>query len=547
MMISLPQTAVQLIQQLAVGRRVPGTSGYARVCRTWRAASENWDWEPLRLLLDLDTLNEQQLSNAILWLTTHGGRVQHLGIKAYQQPASPVLQQLWAAPMACLTRLEVDVEWQYENTLLDLAPLLPQLPRLQHLKASITIMGEQQQEEEEDHFPTMDGDGFGFFCTAGMQQQPLPAVPVLEELCPQLQGLHLVINGDSDPDSGSCWWMDPRLCMLLPFGLQQLHLEVVGRPVLLDTADLVGCTALQELTLQNLKLRGAEALADTSSLTTVRIVDVLMPEKVLLSLSSKLVQYTSRGHLYWKDPQVPGQLTALTTLTIRHSVRTSFGQYNLSNLSTLWSLELNMRFGSNVRLPLLLQQLAGLPQLRLLRLAGFCISQHITGVTALQQLTGLTINGLLHLNLGATCVGQQAPGVGPWPDLLPQLPGLQRLEVEQDVVTGCHQPWWTGLTALTQLVVVARSSAAVADIEAALAAGTVPASLKQLVVKVELSWDEWQAQGPGLSVRASILAGVEVVVWKLRDIMSHKIMYELPPAVTPCPWLPGVWEVSEGP
>ena len=78
------------------------------------------------------------------------------------------------------------------------------------------------------------------------------------------------------------------------------------------------------------------------------------------------------------------------------------------------------------------------------------------------------------------------------------------------------------------------------------AAGTVPASLKQLVMKVVLPWDEGPANGPGLWVRASTLPGVEVVVWRLRDIMDYKITYELPPAVTPCPWLPGVWEASQG-
>jgi hypothetical protein len=480
-------------------------------------------------LIALDGLEEQQLFDAFDWLKQHGERVHHLGMRSYMQPAFPVLEQLWLSPMDCQSLTRLELEGQDENTLVELAPLLPQLPQLQHLKASMTIMEEA-------------GNGPGLFCTADYQQA-LPAVPALEELCPQLQGLHLVIGSDSR-------WMDPRLEQLLPCGLKQLVLEVVGFPPEFDPASLAGCTALQQLTLQTWELDGNQSqdLATFSSLDAVRMVDVTVHDPALLPIKSKLVQYTSRMHLYWEEPEVVGQLTALTALTIWQDIVLPDTQYVLTSLTALQHLELlGMADGRDPRLPLLLQQLAGLPQLRDLRLSGECQVENTTGVSTLQQLTGLYISGVSHPELQAT-EEQALPAGGPWPGLLQQLPGLQRLEVDECLVTRCPgQPWWAGLTALTQLVVMqapGSSEAAVEGVQAALAAGSVPPNLKQLVVKGVRSLEDWEEEGPVWRAQASTLPGVTVVLWQLLD---HMITYELPPAYTPCPWLPGVWEVCEGP
>jgi hypothetical protein len=521
-MNDLPGSAVQLIQKLAAERRVPGTIKQARVCRAWHAASSGWDWEPLRLALNLDVLDEQQLQTAVAWLTKHGRLVQRLDIKVYVRCNTPAMQQLWAVFTNYQNLTCLEVEGEEVITLVDVAPLLPQVPRLQHLKASMSLMEECV-------------DGPGLFST-GDGMEALQSVPVLEELCPQLLGLHLVIYSASNH-------MDPRLSQLLPHRLQQLQLEVVGVPHVVDPPALIGCTALQQLTLQGVQVDDGQALAAVNSLATVRMVDVIVHDVELLSLSSKLVQYTTRTYLYWEDPQVPGQLTALTALTIRHGI-SPYGQYTLTSLTALHHLELlGMKGAHDSQLPLLLRQLAGLPQLRDLCLSGKCPRQHVSGVSALRQLTGLAISGLSHADVGVAVELEQQDG--PWPGLLQQLPGLQRVEVDQELVTVCHQPWWTKLTALTQLVVVAPSKVPVLQIEAALAAGTVPATLQQLVVKVVLS-DDWEEEeeGPKWCVRGrSTLPGVTLVTWQLLDYM---LTYELPAAVTPCPWLPGVWEVPQG-
>jgi hypothetical protein len=359
----------------------------------------------------------------------------------------------------------------------------------------------------------------------------------MEELCPQLQGLHLVIHGGSG-------WMDARLSQLLPCGLKQLQLEVWGLDPLLDPASLAHCTALQELTMHNMKLEDVDGLVNLSSLKAVRMVDVFVEDEALPPLKSKLVQYTTRWeNNNWIHPGVPGQLTALTALTIQDAAHTSLYDYELTSLKSLRHLEvLGLREDQTCDLPALLKQLAGLPQLRHLRLSGKCPPEVVTGVGALQQLTGLYISGLSHLAEEEPEEQEEEQQDSPWPGLLQQLPRLQQLEVDQYLVTGCHQPWWGSLTALTQLVVVVPIRLPVEHIQAALAAGSVPASLKQLVVKAVLDSKEWEDAAPCQKAQASTLPGVTVATWQLVRSMDA---FDLPAAVTPCPWLPGVWEVTE--
>jgi hypothetical protein len=525
----LPGSALQLILVLAVGRRVLGINKYTRVCRPWRAASHAWDWEQLRLVLDLDAaaIQHVDLHDAILWLTTYGHQVQHFSIRCYQQPSFPVLQQLWVAPkrFCSLVRLEVDGK----GTLVDLAPLLPQLTKLRHLKASISL--------REDA-------GCGVFHPGGWQPA-LPAIPNLEELCPQLQSLHLVIHSSSA-------WMDPRLSQLLPCGLQQLQLEVVGpAPAALDPVCLAGCTALQQLLLQNVDIINPEALTDLDHIPIIRMVDVFVPDGKLLQMKDKLVQYTSRTELYWDDPQTPGQLTALTALTSRHYEGTTFDEFQLIGLLALQQLELvGVDDFEGSQLPLVLQQLAGLPQLRSLRLEGDFVQAAVTAFTAVKQLTALHIS-----EMGVWCASEwdEQQEVLQMQQLLQQLPGLQRLEVHPGVVTKCHQPWWTGLTALTQLMVThsqvldpVQMSDCLTSIIRTLRNSSVPPNLEHLVFKAV----PWQHEAevldppPRCSRDWSRVEGAAVTCW---EVPSSMLMDDLPLPGTPCPWLPGVWEVPGDP
>jgi hypothetical protein len=534
----LPDSVLQLIQEFAVGRRVLGINKHARVCRAWRSASQAWDWEALRLVLDLDlaAVDGLQLQDAILWFTAYGHQVQHLGIKSYEQPSFPVLQQLWVAPKSFSNLVQLEVDGI--NTLVNLAPLLPQLSKLRHLGASISL----RQEE---------GSDAGSFCIPN-GQQALPAVPALQELCPQLQMLHLVVNSDSR-------WMDPRLEQVLPCGLKQLVLEVVGDPPELDPVSLASCTALQELTLQNVVMGEAHALSDLDHVQTIRMVDVPVPDEALLQIKDRLVQYTARAfHLYWGDPLVPGQLTSLTALSTRQDLAASLDEFCLNGLTALQHLRalrhlelLGVEDTEGSQLPLVLQQLAGLPQLRSLRLEGRFWHEAVVALTAFQQLTALYIS-----EMGVWCAPDadwdQQQEVSHVQQLLQQLPGLQRLEVHPGVVTGHLQPWWTSLTALTQLLLTnsfqltdAQLADCVSGVMEALQPGTAPVSLKHLVLKTVPGGNEADVvEAPPRCIRKIItswLPGVSVAQWELP---SRMIMEEVSLPGTRCPWLQGVWEVA---
>lgn len=526
----LPDAALHLIQGLALGRHVGGTNKYAAVCRSWRKASQLRDYEPLRLLVDLHGASYDQLDTATAWFARYGSQVQHLVHSTYVSPSWPVLQQLWVSPRSFhgLTRLEVEGR----DSLVNLAPLLVQLPKLQHLKACISL--EQEQ---------LDGPGV---CHAGddnPQARALPVVPVLQELCPQLCALHLVMDSHSTR-------MDPRLPQLLPCGLQQLRLDVAAPFVLghplppMDPAWLASCSRLQRLTLQGVHIDQAFTIASKPS---IHLVDAEFDsEEVLLRMQGRLVQLLARTEPFDLSPSALGQLTALTALTLCNMDRntTPIVHYDLTRLTALRHLEVRLIWDSN-QLPMLLQQLAGMPQLRSLRLDGRHPHAAIAGMTALTQLTGLYTTRLPHTNLDTDNQGQEG---NPWPGILQQLPGLQSLEVQPElVVNRSNQPWWTALAALTQLAVQSLYDwdveGALMDqdlraVQAALAATPVPASLRHLVFVVNP--DAHEGGAAYWSHKPSRqLPGVTVTCVKLRP---RTVLDDLTLPGTPCPWLPGVWE-----
>jgi hypothetical protein len=135
----LPPGVVQRIADLARRRRIPGTNKYARVSWQWRTASSSEGAEQLQLLVDLHYMSDEEVARARSWMETHGGAVQVLVVSA-EGMAPP--QQTWfttaaaAASLGNLRRLEVD----QSDSLFMLAPVLGQLPQLQHLAAAVTTV-----------------------------------------------------------------------------------------------------------------------------------------------------------------------------------------------------------------------------------------------------------------------------------------------------------------------------------------------------------------------------------------------------------------------
>jgi hypothetical protein len=179
------------------------------VCRAWHDASSfDDDQEQLRLLLDLDNLSAADLATSWAWLRLHGSCVTGLSISSEAQPCWPAMEQLLLSPAIMgnqLTRLEL----LGKDTLVPLAPHLPRLPCLQYLGASITAGTVKQQ----------GAWSLGWTCGENVYE-----APDLGQLCPQLVGLHLTMDGRGMFDSAA-FTAKHEFGQLLPVSLEELHLE----------------------------------------------------------------------------------------------------------------------------------------------------------------------------------------------------------------------------------------------------------------------------------------------------------------------------------
>jgi hypothetical protein len=105
------------------------------------------------------------------------------------------------------------------DSLVALAPALPQLVALTHLRASIGLI-----------YPEANTSSVaqGVFSAKGA---PLQAVPCLQQLCPRLRSLQLDIDFQShDPEDGGGdeKRVDAPVAEVLPDKLEQLHITNAG-------------------------------------------------------------------------------------------------------------------------------------------------------------------------------------------------------------------------------------------------------------------------------------------------------------------------------
>jgi hypothetical protein len=158
----------------------------------------------------------------------------------YDPDTAPLFQQLPlpTAPLVGLARLEVDGP----DSLVALAPVLPQLVALTHLRASISLVGDTSDTHE--------------------------ALPSLQ-LCPRLRSLHLIMERDDDKDF---YMVGAPEVQQLPVGLEELTIHT-GRSVLNVN---LHCGAIPRLTcLRRLSLKGLQVLVDGEKLFEMPVLEEL--------------------------------------------------------------------------------------------------------------------------------------------------------------------------------------------------------------------------------------------------------------------------------
>jgi hypothetical protein len=250
----LPRCAVNLIKRCARTRRIPGTNRFAQVCRSWRDADGD-DQEQLQLLLALEGLPPDTVMFTSQWLAQHGACVTSLHI-TYDPSTAPLFQQLplSTAPLAGLARLEVDGP----DSLLALAPALPQLVALTHLKASISLVCAEDSDR-------------GATALFSVNGAALQSVPSLEQLCPGLRSVHMTLELPV-----RAWlpqMVDTRLSQLFPSSLDQLHLTGKSSlaSMIMPCASLARLTSLRRLTLDGMSVQDPDLLLQLPALEDLEL------------------------------------------------------------------------------------------------------------------------------------------------------------------------------------------------------------------------------------------------------------------------------------
>jgi hypothetical protein len=526
----LPHHVVQRIAHFVHQRNILGTNKCACLCRQWRDAGSSWQAEQLQLFLDVRFMSAEEVARASNWLAMHGQSVDVLAMALQAStPALPAWVPTAAASFTNLRRLEVDDQ----HSLSLLAPVLGQLPQLQHLAAQVSMVAKPS--EKRQHF-NQAADGV----FQNHMGQPREQMPDLRLSLPGLTHLRLgfvVTTGILKTDR--------QLPRLLPPGLQHLTLSsavqgMMRMQVVLRPMALTHLVALQQLTLEGVDVddQVCEALAEhLGALQQLRVrrppYAAQEPEQLLPLLGPKIVDYTicrrqrllaatrmvqlTRLVWYWEHQVPQGAADALAAMT------------GLRELGLHGCLEGHAAVE-------VMQVLAGMVQLRSLQLEG-PVASHAEISSSLGQCTQLT-----GLELTVTCSGDDT--IVPVPQ---QLVALQHLTVpsllllEHDAVA-----WLAPLTALTRLcVIVWVRNGGVKGAQKLLQQVQVwPASLKQVVV-----WEAKQpifGKGPcSWQHTPSEAGGVHLDAWfedADRD-GGAKVARNWARPFRPCPHLPGVWEL----
>jgi hypothetical protein len=529
----LPGVALRLITRSSQTRHIPGTNRFALISRSWReAALGSEDQEQLQLLLPLEGLPEGRVASTSRWLSQHGSCVTYLKI-TYDPGTAPLLQRLHlsTAPLVRLARLEVDGP----DSLVSLAPALPQLVSLTHLKAGIGLScGGSRQHVAPGVFSA--------------RRVPLKAPPSMQQLCPGLKSLSLDICAEVYHRD---WQrLDAPVAQLLPAGLQQLQLcgasYMEKCRVRIRCAALTSFTTLQRLELLSIGVVGPDLLLDMPVL-----------EHVSLCTSPCWVaagdQYSSC--FTWaasEECTTPQHLTKLTGMLVEE--RPARLPTLIAMATSLGKLELELML-SQPGAAACVQQLSELRGLRNLQLglmvrAGEDGIAPLLSVSSLVQLTCLCLRGGYGYSSNPRRYSFVVPS-STWAAVLPHLTRLRILGVseeqlsEEGVVAQV-----AGLPQLQCLYVADESMAARGSSQGSSAASTFTcvAPLLQVLercssLKAVLCWPAAEY----VSTRAQLLhehvhdGRLHLSYWyKWRDAAAQgRVVWP-----RPCP-LPGVWELQQ--
>jgi hypothetical protein len=395
----LPAAAVRLITRAARTRRISGTNRFARICRTWRDAGlNNEDQEQLQLLLPLEGLPADSLTSTSEWLSQHGVCVTSLHI-TYEPETAPLFQQLplSSAPLVGLARLEVDGP----DSLVALAPALPQLVALTHLRAYIGVALPES---------SLPGSMQGVFSAQG---EPLEDVPSLQQLCPGLKSLKLALNNHKR----RLQHVVAPVEELLPDGLEQLHIHRCSTSfdITLPCAALTSLTSLRCLTLDRVNILDPDLLLTMPGLEELQ----------LLLLTGRVQEHSFPDDwLAAGACTTPQHLTKLTGMSLTYNIEALAPV--LAGATHLCKLELLL---VDPGAAAWVQQLAVLTGLRQLTL-------HLAardGDAAAALLTLSSLKQLTCLRLGV-CPSKVASST--WAEVLPHLTQLRVLGVTEGQLLG---------------------------------------------------------------------------------------------------------------
>jgi hypothetical protein len=484
---------------------------------------------------------DSELDRLCGYLSVHGQHVSVLAVKGSQDLPQRLRRVLAVAPaLTHLKRLEVE----QEHSLMLLAPVLGQLPHLQHLAAHVSIGCPPQAAAG------VMGRKTGAFLDA--KGVAVHQVPDMQQLCPSLKHLRLTLDTD-----GKVVGADARLKRLLPSHLQHLVLVAPagGYCVHVDHATWGHLTALQQLDVHAVVLvkHGEGAVGQPwESLQQLRVRGVGLPladnRNSVLQLAPKVTECHLRprngslaglGQLVnlkqlaidWGDSMPAGMADALAALTgLQHLSLTGQGLPAAVQLAagvpTLRHLQLGSMSGQAVHVPALIDSLGQCTQLTSLAL----LDSRYKCAPAMEQLTRLRC-----LAVDAELLSDVAEA-GNW---LAPLTSLTRLCVALvDVIgilstslSGSHIPYAPGQEG---------NRSVMSDVQHHLSVITMwPASMQQVVFRVSgsinLKASCWRF-GP------TAPGGAEFGVW-VEDPAGLAPGWARP--FRPCPHLPGVWELQE--
>jgi hypothetical protein len=410
-----------------------------------------------------------------------------------------------------LARLEVDGP----DSLVALAPALPQLVALTHLRASIGLKCVP---------PASDDYGLpGVFSARGAL---LEEVPCLQQLCPGIRSLHLyIILQDQEPDNS----VDAPVAELLPHGLQQLHIHgtrATTEEPLLRCATLSPFTSLRRLALSNLTLVEPDLL-------------LLMPALKEVDLFCGLC-WVGKHMVMSKRWLTEGLCTAPQHLTKLTGCRLWGGAPVMTGVINLHKLDLALP-GQDEPLR---QQFLAWPSLRHLDLSGdgLYVQQPEAAAAAL-TLTSLRQLTYLHFDTSNASVPRTT-----WAAVLPHLTQLRVLAVNKE------QLLEGGLVAevlqLSQLQCLYAHKFVVGEWDPAAAGAEVaphlPALSKCSSLKAVLcsGWSYGgQEPNPAQPIWEVVHGGrLHLSCWHMWWWASREGRVVCP---RPCPHLPGVWELQQ--